>query len=189
MLNSIVGLLNGGGAGGGGASYESIATVTGNGSSSTLTFSSIPSTYVSLQIRGISRKASVAGLGNLNITFNSDTGTNYSYHLITGTGTAASATGGASNSNIPIFNMMLANTYLADTLAASIIDIHDYASTTKNKTLRAFHGFDTNGTNTQRIHLSSGAWFNTSAITSITLSGTDAFSTSSTFALYGIKGA
>ena len=51
MLNSIVSVLDSGGAGGGG-SYESIATVTLGSNATAITFSSIPSTYKSLQLRG-----------------------------------------------------------------------------------------------------------------------------------------
>ena len=36
--------------------FESIATLTGDGTASTLTFSSIPSTYVALQVRFMSRR-------------------------------------------------------------------------------------------------------------------------------------
>jgi hypothetical protein len=38
-----------------GGAYESIATVTATGTESTITFSSIPSTYQHLQIRALSR--------------------------------------------------------------------------------------------------------------------------------------
>ena len=85
MLNSIVSLLNGG-AGGGGGSYESIATISVGTAVSSITFSSIPSTYTSLQIRFMAS----AGYGSYNNTtirceLNGDTtGTNYYYHALQG---------------------------------------------------------------------------------------------------------
>lgn len=78
-------------------SFESIATVTvGSGGSSSVTFSSIPSTYTHLQIRGILRdqRATYGNSGPL-VQFNSDTGSNYSWHDIYGDGSSAVARGSA----------------------------------------------------------------------------------------------
>jgi len=172
------------------SSYESIATATGNGSATTLTFSSIPSTYKHLQIRGISRRASGTGLADIAITINADSGSNYAMHDLQGNGSTAAAQGYASQSSIFWWNMLPSATYTASTYGAGIADIHDYASTTKNKTLRLISGFDSNaGSTANRVNLSSGLWMNTAAITSITLTSGNAFDTSSVFSLYGIKGA
>jgi len=69
----------------------------------------------------------------------------------------------------------------------SILDIIDYADTSKYKTVRGFSGSDRNGAG--NIFLISGLWLSTSAISTITLTadGTN-WTTSTTFALYGIKG-
>lgn len=174
--------------------FESIATASGTGSSTEITFSSIPSTYQHLQIRYIARSVRNGLSDNLIIQFNNDTGTNYATHSlrVDGTTTPPSviAAGDANGTEIFGWNAILAsgssNTL---TYGVGVIDIHDYTSTTKNKTLRAFHGWDNNGSS--RFALTSGFRNSTSAITSITLttSGSNAFATSSTFALYGIKGA
>jgi hypothetical protein len=79
----------------------------------------------------------------------------------------------------------------ANVYGAVIVDIHDYASTTKNKTVRCFGGYDANGSGYAAMH--SGLWRNTNAVTTLTfvpgsISGGD-FNENSTFALYGIKGA
>jgi hypothetical protein len=68
------------------------------------------------------------------------------------------------------------------------VDLEDYASTTKYKTLRAFNGADVNGSGNAR--LTSSLWLNTNAITSITLNTEDGqnWLTSTTVSLYGIKG-
>jgi hypothetical protein len=67
-----------------------------------------------------------------------------------------------------------------------IIDIHDYASTTKNKTVRTFSGVDMNGSGL--VYLTSGLWLNTAAVNSVLLKpdGGD-FDTGSSVALYGIN--
>ena len=181
MLNNVIALLNGGGAGGGGSSFESIATSTPT-SGSAITFSSIPSTYQYLQIR---LQARFSGTDDrINLTFNSDTGSNYTYHWLVGDGAAASASGGATQTSALGVSYATGTASIA---APSIIDIHDYANTTKNKTIRSFNGWDTNGSG--RIRLMSGLWMNTSAVNSVTLtlnSGT--FATGTSIALYGIKG-
>lgn len=161
-------------------SFESIATLTGDGSSTSLTFTSIPSTYKHLQIRALGRNTSGY------IRFNSDSGSNYSRHWLRGNGTTASATGGASQTEMYGFDLT-DNGDGANLYGVGIIDIHDYASTSKYKTLKSVTGADKNGSG--NIYLFSGLWMNTAAITSITIySPANAATTASKFALYGIKG-
>ena len=162
-------------------SYESIATLVGDGSATSLTFSSIPSTYKHLQIRAIGRNSSGY------IRFNADTGANYARRWLRGTGAAVTAVGGASQNEMYGFEFT-DNGDTANVYGVGIMDIHDYASTTKNKTLKSFTGKDLNGSGS--VYLYSGVWLSTSAITSITIySPAAAPTTASTFALYGIKGA
>ena len=172
------------------SSYESIATVTGTGSATSLTFSSIPSTYTHLQIRGISRNTGGSQSYAIYLTFNGSS-SGYAWHYLKGNGSAASASGAASEVNINLQNADAGGTSTASTVGASIIDIHDYANTTKNKTVRAITGTDANTASTGfAISLGSGLWANTNAISSITITnGYDFFSTSTSFSLYGIKGA
>jgi len=170
-------------------SYESIATVTGTGSASTLSFTSIPSTYKHLQIRYISRStAGSAGLSGIQVTANSDTTSgNYSYHRIVGDGASASAYGQSGLDYIGL-NSNSANT--SGMYAVGVLDILDYTSTNKGKTFRLLTGGDLNNT-LGIITLRSQGWFATSAaITRIDLTtSVGNFDTNSTFALYGIKGA
>jgi len=163
-------------------SFESIATVNGTGSAATLTFSSIPSTFKSLQIRCIA--GDTAG-GLINLQFNSDTGSNYAYHWMRGNGTSATAAGYVTQTKIGFAGYSWGTSPI---MGVSIIDIIDYASTTKAKTSRAFWGHDNNLSGV--VSLSSGLWTSTSAITSISLINNSAnnFSTATSFALYGIKG-
>ena len=189
MLNSIVSVLDSGGAGGGGGAYESIATATGTGSSGTITFSSIPSTYKHLQIRGIGRTTTAAlNWDDMLIRFNSDSGSNYSWHYIEGTGTSANAGGGATQTYGIAVNALPRNNNTAGIMGVALIDVHDYGSTTNYKTLRMINGGDSNGGG--GIYLASASWRSTSAVTSISLvaNGTN-FGTTTSFALYGIKGA
>ena len=182
MLNSIVALYDSG-AGGGGGAFESIATATPSGTS-TFTFSSIPSTYQHLQIRGI---CSDAGANSVALQINSDTGTNYARHALSGNGSTVGASGSSGTSNILIGGYRSGFSSSASYLGGIIVDIHDYASTTKYKTTRSFNGYDANGSGT--VELNSGLWQSTAAITSLTIYMPSNFSTGSVFSLYGIKGA
>ena len=168
------------------SSYESIATATGTGSSGTITFSSIPSTFKHLQIRGIMRTDEAgATTTNCYITVNGVTGTSYAYHILRGNGSTAIASGGASTGfTFPGNATGAAAT--ASVMGVLIADVLDYGSTTKNKTLRYFTGFDNNGSG--EVYISSGLYNSTSAISSIEIkTSSNNWTTATTFALYGIK--
>ena len=174
------------------SSYESIATITATGGETSLAFTSISGSYSSLQIRSLVGDTDTGGYGlDLYVRFNSDSGNNYAYHRLRGNGSTASATGNSAYSYIILGSGNIAATD-GNIRAAMITDIHDYASTTKAKTVRSFAGNDANTASTNyRVDLSSGLWTSTSAITRIdfyAIGGT-AFRAGSTFALYGIKGA
>lgn len=169
--------------------FESIATVTvGAGGSSAIEFTSIPSTYTHLQVRGISRP-SEAGTGAqyLYLNMNSDTGTNYARHALAGDG-SATATQAAASDTVIRAGYQMRNGSTANIFATFIIDILDYKNTNKYKTIRSLNGFDTNGGG--YIALNSGLWMNTNAITTLKLTcEVGNFIQYSSFALYGIKGA
>jgi hypothetical protein len=168
-------------------SFESISTVTAAGGETSLSFTSIAGTYKSLQMRYIGMDNSGGtSAGALKIRLNSDSGANYTEHKLLGTGTSASA-GGATGRNELRMDYGVTQSGSTSTFAVGIMDLVDYASTTKYKTMRGFGGQDKNGTGF--INLSSGLWLNTAAITTIqVLPESSAFAAGSTFALYGIKG-
>ena len=129
-----------------------------------------------------------------NINFNSDTGSNYSYHTLDTNGGGTVGTGyGASEAFIDI-SMTTGSAATGSIFTGTVIDILDYANTSKYKSVKGLSGFDNNtgASNLQGyISFSSGNWMNTNAITSIKLTpryGTN-FVQYSQFALYGIKGA
>jgi hypothetical protein len=181
-------------------SYESIATVTSAGGESTLAFTSIPSTYKHLQIRGIHRVSGSnytadvfmrVGAGSI------DSGNNYSNHIIVGDGSSAAASGGGSRSSVMGFDYYNSVGNLATTgmFATCVIDLLDYANTNKYKTMRFLEGREINRNDTDsRVYFESGLWQSTSAVSNIQfacLTGTGAagtFIAGTTFALYGIKG-
>jgi hypothetical protein len=159
-------------------SFESIASVdVGAGGSSTITFSSIPSTYTHLQIRMTSLQTNATSGGTM--SFNSDTTTsNYYYHYLLGNGSAASAGAGQDRPYAPW------NSGSSSGPGATIVDILDYSNTNKYKTLRALNGYDLNGSGA--ILLTSNLWSNTAAISTITITSAG-FLQYSSFALYGVN--
>ncbi len=170
--------------------YESIATVTvGSGGASTISFTSIPSTYQHLQIRGIARTTASQDRESLKLTFNSDTGSNYARHSLWGSGSAASAFGEASTAFILLTDFAAA-TATASIFGSAVTDVLDYKNTNKYTTVRSLGGVDLNAAVTVFDGLNSGLWMNTAAVSSITLtpfSGSN-FVKYSSFALSGIKG-
>lgn len=178
--------------------YESIATVTvGAGGSSSITFSSIPSTYKHLQVRAMMKTTGTTGIYD-KTRFNSDTGTNYTGHSLEAGG-ASNLVNGISNVGIDHLRLMAATNYgvygtgTTGWPAAAILDILDYTNTNKYKVTRSLVGSDSNNGN-GGVALMSGLWLNTNAITSITILAFAAgvasnFGQDSSFALYGIRGA
>ena len=190
LLNSLLGTLSSGVTAAAG-SYESIASATATSGQSFIEFTSIPSTYTHLQIRGIAQDTNTGAnqAVSMNIRFNGDTASNYAIHELRGDGTSATAQGSASYGSPLVYNSQWRTTTASNIYGALILDIHDYASTTKNKTVRYFSGADGNTGNTDsRLSLGSALWMSTSAITTIRIIPFIAFAAGSTFALYGIKG-
>lgn len=175
-------------------SFESIASTTvGSGGSATVTFNSIPSTYTHLQVRLIARGGrtdSEQQAGGLYIQLNSNFLT--SQHQIRSNGSTVvniANSGGLSDGTLVLW--VPAANASSSIFGAGIIDILDYASTSKTKVLRILSGNDINN-GSGVIAPSSALWNSTNAITSITFGPTDGIGTIpqySSFALYGIKGA
>jgi len=172
-------------AGGVAGDYEHIETITvGAGGAASVTFSSIAGTYKHLQVRYVAR-ANAAVLGTL-IRLNGNTGSNYAFHELYGNGTSALSS--ASTSQTFGLSYIAPSSAPASTFGAGIIDILDYTSTSKNKTVRSLAGYDGNGAGT--VGLVSSLFFATpAAVTQIDLiaQSSNQFVQHSTFALYGVK--
>lgn len=167
-----------------------IATVTvSSGGSSSISFTSIPSTYEHLQLRGIGRTNRSANGDYSLISVNSDTSTsNYTTHYLQGNGTSAAAGAYVQSYGGALLNRWAAASDTSNVFGAAIVDILDYSNTNKYKTFRNIGAVDNNDANGQ-INLQSTLWLSTAAVTSLTITpgaGTS-FNQYSHFALYGIK--
>ena len=157
--------------------FDALATVTLASSAASVTFSGIPTGYKHLQVRTINKVDS--GTPDMLMRFNGDTASNYKFHILRGNGGGSVTAESYTNASVanPVDNYF----------QTSVIDIVDYNSTSNLKTSKIFVGRENNGVG--EVGIWSHLWAATpQAITSITFIPTASnISTSSTFALYGVK--
>jgi hypothetical protein len=164
-----------------GVMFAISAVTLGNTTASYIEFTSIPQTYKSLQIRFFAGFNTQPGFASGKSYLNGDTtNTNYKSHQLNGDGSSTTSTA-YSVPYLPI------STGPDGYPCAYVIDVLDYTSTSKNKTIRALGGWDGNGSG--QIILGSAVWLNTNAVTSYRIQCDGGYSwkqyTSAT--LYGIK--
>jgi hypothetical protein len=163
--------------------YESIATATFITDGAAFDFISIPQTYQHLELRFMVQSTLSATVDNLAMYTNNDTSAIYSTHSVYGNGSSVSAYNLASGVRMYLPSLVSAAT--TNQYTVGVIQILDYASANKNKTIRTLHGFDANGSGI--VGLTSGAFLSTGAITRFS-GGTSAnIKAGSQVALYGIK--
>jgi len=174
--------------------FDSIATVTvGAGGQSTISFTSIPTTYTHLQIRAMSRtnySGTTGGIENFIRVGNGsvDSGSNYAWHELGGNGSTVRSSASTSQTR-SVIGYSPRSGDLSNTFGVYVCDILDYANTNKYKTFRSLAGHNMNTNSDGDIELFSGLWMSTSAINTIELStlASTNFTQYSSFALYGIK--
>lgn len=158
------------------STYTPIISETLTSAQPAVTFSSIPGTYTDLII--IVQGTTTTGNANVFLRFNSDTGNNYSFTGLGGSGGAA-VSQRSSNANAIQTEYY---GYFDQTIGNRIIHIMNYANTTTYKTVVGRGNNSNNGASAIV-----GLWRNTSAITSVTvIDGNTTFTPGSTFSLYGI---
>jgi hypothetical protein len=157
--------------------YEAIQSYTGTGSSKTVTFSSIPSTYTDLVL--VTQFQATASGDFISFRINGDTGSNYSFTQVYGTGSGSGASARSANQTTVTWESVPASPEVGNT----ILHFQNYSNTTTNKTVL----FRSNLTSSI-VRALVALWRNTAAITSIELyNNGNNFTTASTFTLYGIK--
>jgi hypothetical protein len=162
------------------ATYDPIATTTLSSGASSITFSSIPSTYTDLRLVFVGTSAAnVPG----EMRFNGDTSSNYSRTYLSGNGSSVSSSRDTNQTNISMGASAITSTPMMNT-----VDIFSYAGSTY-KTCLITSSDDRNGSGT--VDRQVALWRSTSAITEIklTVDLTANFTTGTTATLYGIKNA
>lgn len=160
------------------ATFEPIATTTLGSAASTITFSSIPNTFTDLKLVLVVR-ATTNQYGQFRI--NGDTGSNYSYTWLDGSGTSVASGRGTNDSFVYLSQRLIVSAQ------PSFYTLHffSYAGST-NKTILTTNNQDANGSGFVGNQVA--LWRNTSAINQISLiSGVTLYDVGTTATLYGIK--
>lgn len=177
--------------------YESIATITVTSAQNAFTFSSIPSTYKHLQLRGVARSTRNANAGSIynTVTINGialGTSGTWAFHRAVANGAGTWYADGVTSTQYIGMTEPNGAQYSSGNYESFVIDILDYTSTNKGKTFFAFCG-ETNGGGAygDSFGVHSGMVPTSSAISSITFTawaGTNYdFDAQTQVALYGIK--
>jgi hypothetical protein len=158
--------------------YTPLATTTLGSNTTTVTFSSISSAYTDL-ILVASTKNTTTSVNSLQMAFNSDSGSNYSFSIIYGDGSAVASARYTTQS------VGVAGWDSTTNFTPTIINIQNYSNATTYKTAIS-RSADAGGRNSAFVNL----WRSTAAISTVSLTSQSAsFVTGSTFTLYGIKAA
>ena len=158
------------------STYTPIATQTLGSAAASVTFSSISGAYTDLIVV---YNTGVTSTTNDYVRVNGDTGSNYSWTRLVGTGSAASSSRGSNDSK------MIVGDVTTSIVTTQIVNIQNYSNATTYKTI-----LNRSSAPNSAVTASVGLWRNTAAITSVTLlpDGTTWLS-GSTFTLYGVKNA
>lgn len=159
--------------------YELISSTTLSSSTSSVTFSNIPSTYTDLI--AVCNWTASGGSVYMQCRVNSDTGSNYSRTVMAGTSSAVSFRGTSES-----WAYVTSYAYLQDSeWGSTTINFNDYSNTTTYKNLI------TRGNSVSiATEAVSNSWRSTAAINTILLqTSSNNFGVGSTFSLYGIKAA
>ena len=185
----LLGILNSQAAGVSAGAYDLLETQVLASSAASVTFTGLGSytDYKHLQIRAVVRsvRTSVSN-DQMLIRLNNDSTTSYAYHQLEGTGSTVSSFAGTSDDEIRS-GMSAVDSESSGIFGATVIDILDFADTSKNTTIRGLTGVVGSY---KSVRLQSGLFAKTGAVTEIDIDqfGTE-FVAGSRFSLYGIKAA
>jgi hypothetical protein len=183
-----LGILASSGAGVPPGDYELISTTVLGSNQASVVFdvSSFASTYKHLQIRAATRTSRTGfNNGGISLRFNGDTTSSYAGHQILGQNSAVSSFADTSQTLVPFaFTGASADT-TANGFGGAVLDILDPYSTVKNTTTRSLSGIGG-----AQVLFTSGLFFKTDSITSITLLGLNSTNiiAGSRFSIYGVRG-
>jgi hypothetical protein len=172
------------------ATYSLIESQTLGSAAPSITFTSIPQGYTDLVV--VASSATTHTLATFPyMRFNGDSGSNYSYTEMNGTGSSALS---ARDTNQTIAWTSPQMGSISNTLGdnTTIVNIMDYSNSTTNKTYLSRANRAGSTLDYQGVEAAVGLWRNTAAITSVLIGnrrgGVDYnFASGSNFKLYGIQ--
>lgn len=163
--------------------YDPISSTTLTSNTTFIDFTSIPQTFTDLLLVLAIRDTAAGSQTYPWLRFNSDSGTNYSFTRMHGTGSSV-ASGRASNQDKLEFCEAPGAGSTSNYFAPLFVHFQNYANTTTNKTVLVRTN---NVGGAVAVGALVGLWRSTSAITSIRLNGQTSLASGSTATLYGIK--
>ena len=169
--------------------FDLLETTTLSTDTATVSFTGLDSysDYKSLQIRMLTR-ADTSGFASHYMQFNGDTSANYTTHRLMGNGSSVSSYHYGTEDYIRLGDSERLTQSVADAFAPTIVDLLDFASTTKTTTARVLNG-RTGGVSgaSPRIEFHSGLWTSTDAVTSVLFKNYANYVAGTRFSLYGSK--
>lgn len=165
--------------------FHHLETVRLGGNASSVEFTNLArySDYQHLQIRASMRTAVQSAL--VYISFNGDSGSNYSYHTLSGNGSSVGSGSGINATRLELY-LSAASTEASGYYSGFIGDITDAFDMSKNKTFKGIHARP--GNLFPEVVLNSGLWRSTNSLSSILLTAAStSFVSGCRFSLYGIK--
>ena len=180
------------------SAFDSLGVYVLASNTTSITFSNIPQTYSHLQLRVIARGSSGSGAGELDVRLGTGTASSssiYSRHNF-GVYSPTSSTSGvdynttATTTTFRGCGQVALASDLANVYGSMILDVLDYTSTSKLKTIRSITGVnDNNNGLCSNIYYTAGLWQASTAVNVVNIylhAGSD-FLPYSSFALYGVK--
>lgn len=168
------------------SAYELISSQTLSSAATSVTFSSIPSTYKHLEVIAMLKTTNVSSR-DAYVTFNSDaTSGHYYWHGVRNTGSTVSSQYSVTGAGIVVTDAIATNA-VAGEFHVFKMTITDYLGTAKFKTAKIICG---NYGDRTMLRFVGGTWASLTALNSIDIKCDTAYSfaTNSSFALYGIRG-
>jgi hypothetical protein len=157
------------------------------GTASTVTFSSIPSTYKDLSLKWSVRDSNASLVANSFIYYNGNSSTtSYSQTYFRGGNSSGTSSTRNSSDNDIYLGYNNGSTSTANTFSSGELYIPNYALTS-TRPMSSFLAQEENSTSSGWMHINSGVYIGTDAITSITLTASVNFLAGSSFYLYGIN--
>lgn len=187
----MTGILGGliGSYGGEFGDFELIERITlANSTTASVSFSSIPSAYKHLQVRGFVRGATNNGEGiaNISLLINNVSSNVYAFHSMTGQ--SGPAPTGLAQQNVAsiVAGQMVSGSNNLNYFSPIVIDFSEANSTSKRKAILAASG-NMHSTN-RLVSFRTGAFLRTEAINTLTFLTGTAFASDTKISLYGIRG-
>lgn len=166
--------------------FKKIQTVTvGSGGAASIDFTSIPQTYTDLKIVLSARTNRANATDEANLTFNNNTSSSYSWRMVYGDGTSVASPSGSSTTSIAGIQIPGGNA-TANIFGNVEIYIPNYTSA--NNKSASIDAVPEDNATTSYMKLTAGLLANTTAITSVKISGSSGSLVQySTATLYGIS--